>query len=126
MRALTKIMIVALCCIAFCKCTRAQLRAQNDCTNQVKKDMEATRTQKPDVYATIRHYTFEWSRMHQACVMIIQYRTKKDGASMVQILATNAATMQPMEGTKDIFLVPEGNEKEIDDAENFLFEKYSR
>jgi hypothetical protein len=126
MKPLTKILTVVLCCLAFCKCAHAQMRSQSDCTNQVKKDMEATRAQKPEVYATIRDYTFEWSRSHQACVMIIQYRTKKNGASMVQILATNSITMQPMEGTKNVFLVPEGNEKEIDDAANFLLEKYSR
>jgi len=44
---------------------------------------------------------------------------------MIQIVATNAVTMQPMEAYKNIFLVPESDEKQIEDATNFLFEKYS-
>jgi len=44
---------------------------------------------------------------------------------MIQILATNAITMQPMEGYKNVFLVPKGGAKQIEDATNLLFEKYS-
>ena len=43
----------------------------------------------------------------------------------IQVVATNAVTMQPMEGTENVFLIPAAETKEIEDAANFLFEKYS-
>ena len=57
--------------------------------------------------------------------MVVQYRASGNGTPMIQIVATNAVTMQPMEAYKNIFLVPESDEKQIEDATNFLFEKYS-
>lgn len=58
--------------------------------------------------------------------MVIQYRVRRSGKSPeIQVIATNAVTMQPMEGTKNVFLIPVTETKEIEDATNFLFEEYS-
>src|ERR1035437_4682262 len=124
MRTAMKVSIVSIGCILFATSLYSQVSMQRMCARQVAKDMEATQKEKPEVFATIRHYVFEWSKSRQACVTVIQYRTKEDGHPMIQILAMNEVTQQPMEGYKNIFLVPEGDEKQIEDATNFLFEKY--
>jgi hypothetical protein len=98
---------------------------QRWCAEKVAKDMEATRKENPAIFATISKYFFEWSKSRQACVTVIQYRAKRDGNPMIQILAMNEVTQQPMEAYKNIFLVPESDEKQIEDATNFLFEKYA-
>lgn len=103
-----------------------QLAEQNECSELVKKDIAKTKEQKPAVYSTIRDYTFEWSRSRQSCVMIIQYNVHQPGKpTQVQISAVNAVTVQPMEGYKNIFLIPATNEEEIENAVNFLVERYS-
>ena len=69
---------------------------------------------------------FEWSRSRKACVMVVQYRVQQKGkSSEVQVVAVNAVTMQPMEGYKNIFLLPADHTQKIMDATNFLFERYS-
>jgi hypothetical protein len=89
--------------------------------------MAKTKDLKPDVYVTIKDYTFEWSRSRQSCVMILQYKVHQTAKPPeVQVLAVNAVTMQPMEGYKNVFLIPANNLSEIMDAVNFLAERYSR
>ena len=103
-----------------------QMLEQNQCSHIVKNNMKKTRTDRPDVYATVRDYMFEWSRSRKACVMVVQYRVQQKGKSPeVQIVAVNAVTMQPMEGYKNIFLLPADHTQKIMDATNFLFERYS-
>lgn len=103
-----------------------QMRQQEQCSQVVKRNIERTKLEKPDVFATVAYYTFEWSRRHQSCVMVIQYRVRETGKpSEVQILAINAVTMQPMEGTKNIFLLPATEKKGIEDSTNFLIERWS-
>lgn len=105
----------------------AQIAEQENCSELVKKDMAKTKELKPDVYATIKDSTFEWSKSRQACVMIMQYKVHQSGKPpQVQVIAINAVTVQPMEGYKNIFLIPAGNLDEIMDAVNFLVERYSR
>lgn len=125
MRVSLKASIIVIGCFLWVPSLYCQVSMQSWCARKVAKDMEATQKEKPEVFATIRHYMFEWSKSRQACVTVIQYRTKEDGHPMIQILAMNEVTLQPMEGYKNIFLVPEGDEKQIEDATNFLFEKYS-
>ena len=104
----------------------AQMRQQALCAHLVKGDIEATKQEAPQIYQTLAKYFFEWSPRYHACVVIIQYRVYEKGKSpQIQIVATNAVTMQPMEGYKNIFLEPADEEKEIEDATNFLFERYS-
>jgi hypothetical protein len=105
----------------------AQMAEQENCSELVKKDMAKTKELKPDVYATIKDHTFEWSKSRQTCVMIMQYKVHQSGKPpRVQIIAINAVTVQPMEGYKNIFLIPAGNLDEIMEAVNFLVERYSR
>ena len=125
MKALLRASLVAIGCFSSTLSIYGQVSAQSRCARKVARDMAATRKERPEAFATIGKYLFEWSKSRQACVTIIQYRTKENGQPMIQILAMNEVTAQPMEGYKDIFLVPEGDEKQIEDATNFLFEKYS-
>jgi hypothetical protein len=125
MRASLKASVIAVASFLWMPSLHCQVSMESWCARQVTKNMEATRKESPKVFATVVHYVFEWSKSRQACVMVVQYRARKNGAPMIQIVATNAVTMQPMEAYKNIFLVPEGNETEIEDATNFLFEKYS-
>jgi hypothetical protein len=105
----------------------AQMAEQENCSELVKKNMTKTKELKPDVYATIKDYTFEWSKSRQSCVMIIQYKVHQSGKPpQVQVTAINAVTVQPMEGYKNIFLIPAANLDEIMNAVNFLVERYSR
>jgi hypothetical protein len=105
----------------------AQITEQRNCTELVKNNMAKTKELKPDVYATIKDYTFEWSRSRQSCVMVIQYKVHETGKpSEVQVVAVNAVTMQPMEGYKNVFLILASKLSEIMDAVNFLVERYSR
>jgi hypothetical protein len=56
----------------------------------------------------------------------MQYRVhEKDGTSEVQVLALNAVTMQPMAGTRDIYLLPAAASKRITEASDLLFNKYA-
>jgi hypothetical protein len=104
----------------------AQMAEQSRCAHLVAKEIARTKQEAPEVFSTIAHYTFEWSPKYQSCVMVIQYRVRKSGKSaQIQVIATNAVTMQPMEGTKNIFLIPATETKEIEDAANFLLERYS-
>ena len=104
----------------------AQMVEQSRCAHLVAKDIARTKQEKPEVFSTIAHYNFEWSPKYRSCVMVIQYRVHKPGKPPeIQVVATNAATMQPMEGTKNVFLIPATEAKEIEDATNLLFEKYS-
>ena len=104
----------------------AQIAEQRNCSEIVKSNMAKTKELKPDVYATIKDYTFEWSRSRQSCVMIIQYRVHQTGKPPeVQVLAVNGVTMQPMEGYKNVYLIPASNLSEITDAVNFLVERYA-
>lgn len=104
----------------------AQMAEQSKCAHLVAKDIARTKQERPEVFSTIAHYIFEWSPKYQSCVMVIQYRVHESGKSPeIQVIATNAVTMQPMEGTKNVFLIPAIETKEIEDATNFLFEKYS-
>lgn len=108
----------------------AQNRAmadQAECAKVVKANMKATEQKSPAVYKTIAAYLFEYSQEFHACVMVMNYKTKgRDGKPAIQVIAVNAVTMQPMSGYKDIFLIPAGNEQEIMDATNFLFNKWSK
>jgi hypothetical protein len=93
----------------------------------VKADILRTQIEAPDVYATIRDYTFEWSRKSDACVMIIQYWVDRPRRPRrVQVLAVNAVTMQPMERHRSVYLIPAQDEQQIEDAADALFQKYSR
>jgi hypothetical protein len=104
----------------------AQIAEQRDCSEIVKNNMAKTKEMKPEVYATIKDYTFEWSKNRQSCVMIMQYKVHQTGKPPeVQVIAVNAVTVQPMEGYKNVFLIPASNLNEIMDAVNFLVEKYS-
>ena len=125
MRASFKVSLVAIGFFLLVPSLYGQASMQHWCALQVAKDMEATQRDTPAVYATISIYMFEWSKSRQACVMIIHYRAQKDGIAMIQILAMNAVTTQPMEGYKNVFLVPQKDEKGIEDSTNFLFKKYS-
>jgi hypothetical protein len=117
--------MITVGCFLLVPSLHGQVSMQERCARQVAKNMEATRRESPKVFATVVHYVFEWSKSRQACVMVVQYRASGNGTPMIQIVATNAVTMQPMEAYKNIFLVPESDEKQIEDATNFLFEKYS-
>jgi hypothetical protein len=103
----------------------AQMQKQRQCAEVVKADIEKTRTLSPNVYATIKSYTFEYSKSLDSCVIIMQYRVSDKAEPKVQVLALNAVTMQSMARNKDIYLIPAKDSKQIDDAANFLFEKYS-
>lgn len=104
----------------------AQMVEQSRCAHLVAKDIARTKQERPEVFSTIVHYNFEWSPKYQSCVMVIRYRVHKSGKPpQIQVVATNAVTMQPMEGTENVFLIPAAETKEIEDAANFLFEKYS-
>lgn len=104
----------------------AQMLEQSSCSRLVAKNIARTKQERPKVFSTIVHYTFEWSPKHQSCVMVIQYRVREPGKpTEIQVIAVNAVTMQPMEGTKNVFLIPATDTKEIEDATDFLFEKYS-
>jgi hypothetical protein len=112
--------------IALLPCTSiAQMQKQKQCAAVVKANIDKTRTTSPSVYSTIKSYAFEFSKSHDSCVMIIQYNVKSKGSQMVQVLALNAVTMQSMEGHKNVYLIPVDDEKQIQDAADFLFEKYS-
>jgi hypothetical protein len=114
--------------LAFSVVCNAQMQKQRECADQVKKDIEKTRDHSPSVYATIRTYMFAYSKTRDTCVIVIQYRVqdKQNNLPEVQVLAMNAVTMQPMAGYREIYLIPASDEKQIMDATNFLFEKYSR
>jgi hypothetical protein len=102
------------------------MQKQRECANQVKKDIATSREQEPAVYATIKSYMFEYSKSHDACVIVMQYNVQQKGKSPeVQVLALNAVTMQPMAGHKDVYLIPASDAKQIEDAADSLFEKYS-
>jgi len=125
MRTALKASIIVMGCFVWLRSLCCQVSMQSWCARKVAKDMEATRKERPAVFSTISKYFFEWSKSRQACVTVIQYRTKEDGHPMIQILAMNEVTQQPMEGYKNVFLVPESDEEKIEDATNLLFEKYS-
>ncbi len=103
----------------------AQMQKQKQCADVVKADIESTRTKSPAVYATIKSYTFEYSKSHDSCVIVMQYRVTDKNEAKVQVLALNAITMQPMAGHQDVYLIPAKSLKEIDDAADALFQKYS-
>ncbi|HEY0309299.1 MAG TPA: hypothetical protein VGB94_14145 [Acidobacteriaceae bacterium] len=105
----------------------AQVSEQSWCAKKVHGNIEATKRDRPEIYRTMKDYTFEWSRSAQACVMIVQYAVHQTGKpNMVQILAINAVTMQNMEGYDNIYLVPENDRQAQMDAVNFLFKRWSR
>jgi leucyl-tRNA synthetase len=59
--------------------------------------------------------------------MVIQYRVHdKDKPQQVQIFAINVVTHEPMEGHKNVFLVPADDEKQIEDRTAFLMDKYAK
>jgi hypothetical protein len=124
---MTRQLIFTAVLFAFCwRSGIGQTAQQATCTRIVAKDIERTKTEKPEVFSTIQHYTFEWSPKHHSCVMVIEYRVHESGKSPeVQVLAVNAVTMQPMEGTKNVFLIPASETKEVENAANFLFDRYS-
>ena len=104
----------------------SQIAEQRQCANIVKNNIEVTKVEKPEVFATVKGYMFEWSRSHRACVMIMQYRVHDKGKEPeIQVLAVNAVTMQNMEGYDNIFLVPANDNKQLMKAVNFLFKRYS-
>jgi len=112
-------------CFVFVSSVFAQMPKQRECAAVVKGNIEKTRTSSPAVYATIKSYTFEYSKSHDSCVIIMQYRVQDKDEPKVQVLAINAVTMESMERHKDVFLIPAKDSKQIDDAADFLFEKYS-
>lgn len=117
----------ALLALALAFTCQAQMQKQRECGNQVVKAIAITRERKPAVFATIKSYMFEYSKSHDACVIVMQYRVQQKGKSPeVQVLALNAVTMQPMAGHKDVYLIPASDSKQIEDAADTLFEKYSR
>ena len=89
--------------------------------------MAATARDKPEVMKTVMGYLFEYSPSRDTCVEVIQYRVHDAGKpSQVQVGAYNAITQQPMEGYRHIFLEDAGDSKGIQDATNFLFDRYSK
>ena len=48
--------------LALASACQAQMQKQRECANQVEKNIATTREQKPAVYATIKSYTFEYSK----------------------------------------------------------------
>ena len=75
---------------------------------------------------TVKGFFFEYSPIRDTCVEIVQYNIRKQGKPhQVQILAYNAVTQQLMEGYEHIFLEDANDLKAIEDATNFLFERYS-
>jgi hypothetical protein len=106
----------------------AQMDKQEQCRKIVEESIEATKSESPELYSTIKSHAFEFSKSRDACVIVIQYRVPAKGGDgpKVQILARNAVTGQTMDGTKDIFLIPATDTKQIEDANNFLLEKFSR
>ncbi len=57
----------------------------------------------------------------------MQYRVRDDSAvRKVQVLALNAVTMQSMTGHREIYLIPAEDAKQIEQAADSLFQKYSR
>jgi len=117
--------MTAIMCLVFASAGHAQMQKQRECAAIVKADIEKTRTSSPAVYATIKSYTFEYSKSHDSCVIIMQYRVQDKGEPKVQVLAINAVTMESMARYKDVFLIPAKDTKQIDDAADSLFEKYS-
>ena len=112
--------------VGFVSMAHAQMEKQMQCGHVVHSDIEKTRTNSPEVYATIKTYTFEYSKSLDTCVIVMQYRVhEKDGTPKVQVLALNAVTMQPMSGTKEIYLIPARESRHITEATDFLFNKYS-
>ena len=105
----------------------SQMAKQSICAEKVKANMEATAKISPSVMNTVRSYTFEYSRSRDTCVMIVQYNTEdKMHGKEVQILAINAFTMQPMEGHRNIFLRKPEDTAGIEEAANFLFDRYAQ
>ena len=120
-------MKVVLAALLFATSACAQMQKQQQCTALVKSNIEKTRTTEPNIFATIKTYMFEYSKNHDSCVMIMQYHVNEKGKpQQVQVIAINAVTMQPMEGYKNIFLIPESDKEQIMKATNFLFDRYSR
>ena len=104
----------------------AQMGKQRACADQVHADMAKTKNQSPKVFATIKSYAFEYSKSYDACVIVIQYIVQqRDKPDMVQILAMNAVTMQPMLRNTEVYLIPASAGAQIDAAADTLFEKYS-
>jgi len=105
-----------------------QMQKQQQCDAVVKKDIELTKRDKPDVFATVKNYMFEYSKSRDTCVLIMQYRIPPEGndPAKIQILAYNAVTMQLMEGYDHIYLIPATEMKEIMDATTKLFKYYSK
>jgi hypothetical protein len=121
--------LVALVLLSGISCgVHAQMQKQQQCDAVVKKDMELTRRDKPDVFATVKDYMFEFSKSRDTCVVIIQYRIPPKGSdpAKIQILAYNAVTMQLMEGYDHVYLIPANETKEIMNATTELFEYYSK
>ena len=116
----------AMLALAFALTCQAQMQKQRECGNQVVKTIATTRERKPAVFATIKSYMFEYSKSRDTCVVIMQYRVQQKGKPPeVQILALNAVTLQPMAGHRDVYLIPASDLKQIEDAADTLFEKYS-
>ena len=118
---------VGLFSLATCMSALGQMAKQSMCAEKVKANMEATAQRSPVVMKTVRSYTFEYSRSRDSCVMIVQYNTEdKSHGKMIQILAINAFTMQPMDAHRNIFLRKPDDIAGIEEAANFLFDRYSR
>ena len=112
--------------LALSSVAHAQISKQAECRRIVASDMEATRTKSPKVYATIETYMFEWSKSHDVCVIVVQYKTRyKAGKPAIQVLARNAVTGETMEGYDNVFLIPAEDSQRIMDATSFLFKRYS-
>jgi hypothetical protein len=103
----------------------AQMQKQKQCADVVKADIEKTRSLSPDVYNTIKTYTFEYSKSRDSCVIIMQYRVPDKDEPKVQVLALNAVTMQSMAGNKEVYVIPARDTKQIDETADLLFQKYS-
>jgi hypothetical protein len=116
----------ALIALSLIPASYAQMQKQKQCADVVKESIEKTRTVSPDVYATIKAFTFEYSKSREACVIIMQYRVRdKSTEPRVQVLALNAVTMQSMTGHQEIYLIPAEDAKQIEQAADSLFQKYS-
>lgn len=104
------------------------MQRQQQCSDIVKKDMASTERDKPEVFATVKTYMFEFSKSRDTCVVIIQYRIPPKGTepAKIQILTYNAVTMQLMEGYDNIYLIPASETKEIMDATTTLFKHYAK
>jgi hypothetical protein len=120
--------IVTLALWAFASFGHAQMQQQAECSRIVQKNMDATKRDKPEVFATVKTYMFEWSKKSDACVIVVQYRVpaKPPEPAKIQILAMNAVTMQMMEGYQNVYLLPASDTKGIMDATNFLFNRYAK